>query len=171
MKRLVVYESSTGFTKKYAEWIAKKLSCEVKPRIRVKAKEAAGYDQIIYGGWVLGGRVNGLDKFMKLYPGKLVVFAVGVTPDSETVRNNIVSASGLGTIPFFYMQGGLNPSRQTLIQKRMLKMVRKFLAAKKDKNNQDRLIEQLLGHQGDYTDVIYINPLVEYVKQQEGEEI
>lgn len=30
MKRLVVYQSATGFTEKYATWIAEKLSCEAK---------------------------------------------------------------------------------------------------------------------------------------------
>lgn len=165
MNRLVVYESSTGFTKKYAQWIAKKLGCEAKARAFVRAKEVAKYDQIIFGGWVLGGKINGLDKFLKLFPKNLVVFAVGVSPDNETVRNNIHAASSLGTIPFFYMQGGLNPRKQNMMQKRMLKMVTQFLAKKKDKTNYDRQVEQLLSRAGDYTDVIYIKPLVEYVEK------
>ena len=30
MKRIVVYQSGTGFTAKYADWIAKDLGCEAK---------------------------------------------------------------------------------------------------------------------------------------------
>lgn len=162
MKRLVIYESSTGFTQKYASWIAAKLSCEAKPRRKVKARELQEYDLVIFGGWILGGRVNGLEKVRKLNPENLVVFGVGVTPDSDSVRSNIIAVNQLEQTPFFYMQGGLNMKKHTLVQKRMLKMVRRFLASKKDKTNQDRLIEQLLSHSGDYTDIIYTKPLVEY---------
>lgn len=165
MKKLVVYESSTGFTAKYAEWIAKKLSCEAKPRRKVKAKEISEQDVVIYGGWILGGRIAGLDKTRKLLPKKLVVFAVGVTPDSGDVRNNIIAMNHLESTPFYYMQGGLNLRKLTLVQRRMLKMVQKFLKQKKDKTNQDRLIEQLLGHSGDYTDIVYIKPLIEDIQK------
>ena len=46
MKSVVVYSSITGFTKKYAEWIAEDLGCEIcmqfpyytsKDRVQVKA--------------------------------------------------------------------------------------------------------------------------------------
>ena len=30
MKKIVIYESATGFTKKYAEWIAEELQAEIK---------------------------------------------------------------------------------------------------------------------------------------------
>ena len=36
MKRIVVYESGTGFTAKYAGWIAQRLGCEAKEFKNVK---------------------------------------------------------------------------------------------------------------------------------------
>ena len=32
MKKIVVYESGTGFTERYAKWIAEELACDAKER-------------------------------------------------------------------------------------------------------------------------------------------
>ena len=55
MKRIVVYQSGTGFTAKYADWIAKDLGCEAKEYKHVNPGELAGFDMVIYGGWIFGG--------------------------------------------------------------------------------------------------------------------
>lgn len=41
MKKIVVYQSGTGFTAKYADWIAEELGCEAKEYKYVKADELA----------------------------------------------------------------------------------------------------------------------------------
>ena len=48
MKNLVVYQSSTGFTAKYAEWIAKELSCEAKELKKVKPQELKIFIRSVY---------------------------------------------------------------------------------------------------------------------------
>ena len=84
MKRIVVYQSGTGFTAKYAGWIAEELGCEVKEYKKVKPDELAGFDQVIYGGWILGGMVFGYDKIKALNLKNVVVFGVGMSfPDEE----------------------------------------------------------------------------------------
>ena len=53
MKTLIIYTSQTGFTKRYAEWIAEKMSGELLD-LRDARKKSADYfkdfDAICYGG-------------------------------------------------------------------------------------------------------------------------
>ena len=62
MRVMVVYESGTGFTRQYAEWIGEDLNCPVKPVKEVSARMAGEYDLIIYGGWVMGNMIMGLGR-------------------------------------------------------------------------------------------------------------
>lgn len=50
MKIVVIYQSKTGFTKKYAEWIAKTLSADIFEAEKVNIHILETYDTIIYGG-------------------------------------------------------------------------------------------------------------------------
>ena len=49
MSTIVVYQSETGFTKKYAEWIAEEFGCEAVPFKKTNATKLQGYDKVIYG--------------------------------------------------------------------------------------------------------------------------
>ena len=44
MKTVVVYRSKTGYTRKYAEWIAEELGCDIKEN--AKLSDITGYDMI-----------------------------------------------------------------------------------------------------------------------------
>ena len=68
MKVLVIYSSKTGFTKRYAERIADDTNAMLLPVKEAKSKSDDffnEYDAIIYGGWIMAGRVDGADWFLK----------------------------------------------------------------------------------------------------------
>ena len=89
MKRIVVYQSSTGFTAKYASWIAEELGCEIKEYKMVKVDELISYDMVIYGGWIMGNMVYGYDKIKALNLKNVVVFGVGMSVSSEEIAKKI----------------------------------------------------------------------------------
>lgn len=165
MKKLVVYQSSTGFTAKYAAWIAEALSCEAKELKRVSAGEVAECDCIIFGGWIMGGMITGLDKMRKMNPKQLVVFAVGATSNSEEVRNNLKNQNHLEQTPFFYFEGGLNFEKMSFFPKMMLKMMQKSVAKKENKTEQEKEMEKLFAGSVDNSDKANIEPLVALVKE------
>ena len=109
MKKIVVYQSGTGFTAKYAGWIAEDLGCEAKEFKTLKPGELAGYDMVIYGGWIMGGMVAGYDKVKKLELKNIVVFGVGMTVPSEEVATKIAEQNQIPQERFFYFEGGYNP--------------------------------------------------------------
>ena len=57
-KTAVIYNSQTGFTKRYAGWISEALSCECFELKAVKNKDFKDYDRIIFGGWACAGSVS-----------------------------------------------------------------------------------------------------------------
>ena len=165
MKKLVVYQSSTGFTAKYAGWIAEALSCEAKELKNISAKEAEEYDSIIYGGWIMVGMITGLDKMQKMNPKKMVVFAVGASTDSEETRNNIIAQNHLEQIPFFYLEGGIAFEKMSFFPKMMLKMMGKSVAKKENKTEQEKEMEKIFAGSFDNTDISKIEPLVALMKE------
>jgi menaquinone-dependent protoporphyrinogen IX oxidase len=92
MKTLILYTSKTGNTKTYAEDIAKQVNGDVAPLKGFRVKKMQDYDTIVFGGWVEGGTIKGLDKFLSFYPKiskkNVIVFSVGMavpTPDGRSL--------------------------------------------------------------------------------------
>ena len=165
MKRLVVYQSSTGFTAKYALWIAEALSCEAKELKRVSAGEIAACDSVIFGGWIMGGMISGLNKIQKMNPKNLVVFGVGAAPDMEEIRKNLVTQNHLEQLPFFYLEGGFAFEKMNFFPKMLLKMMGKSLAKKENKTEQDEEMAKRFAGSFDNTDIAKTEPLVNKVKE------
>ena len=161
MKRIVVYQSGTGFTAKYAGWIAEDLGCEAKEFKTLKPGELAGYDMVIYGGWIMGGMVAGYDKVKKLELKNIVVFGVGMTVPSEEVATKIAEQNQIPQERFFYFEGGYNPQKLGFVQKAMMNIIKKSLLKKADKTAEDlHTLETFKG--ADNTDRYAIKGLVEY---------
>lgn len=161
MKKIVVYQSGTGFTAKYAGWIAEDLGCEAKEFKTLKPGELAGYDMVIYGGWIMGGMVAGYDKVKKLELKNIVVFGVGMTVPSEEVATKIAEQNQIPQERFFYFEGGYNPQKLGFVQKSMMNIIKKSLLKKADKTAEDlHTLETFKG--ADNTDRYAIKGLVEY---------
>ncbi|MDF3000413.1 MAG: flavodoxin protein [Bacillota bacterium] len=57
---VIVYESKTGFTKRYADMLASKTNLKVFP---VKERSKVGKDEeTIFLGWMKAGKIQGLNK-------------------------------------------------------------------------------------------------------------
>lgn len=128
---IIVYESKTGFTKKYAEMLSEKTGLKVFP-----VKELAGInrdEEIIFLGWMKVGKIQGLDKLRKYNVKAVCGSGTGRTaePDEKTViaRNKIYN------IPFFYLRGGCFPLKELKgFDKIMLSVFIKMLESSKDKD-------------------------------------
>ena len=86
MRTLVLYKSNTGCTKEYAEKIAKAFQTEAVPLKKGKFKKInfEDYDTIVFGGWILGSQIQGIDDFLgrwdEMSEKNVIVFAV---PEGE----------------------------------------------------------------------------------------
>ena len=160
MKRLVVYQSGTGFTRQYAEWIADALHCDAVDLKQTTEKTVSEQDQVIFGGWIMGNMIRGLDKMRKMNPAHLYVFAVGSTPDNIADKGVIQELNHLEDLPFFYMPGGFRFEQLNFMTRKMLKMLKKSAARKENKNAQEQYMAKTLGTSFDHSDKKYVEPLL-----------
>ena len=176
MKALVVYTSQTGFTKRYAEWIMKRLQADILDVRDAKKKKKDyfdSYDAIIYGGWVMAGKVSQSKWFLGKAPAwkekKLAVFVVGASPmdapDVEVSMKKILSDEQRGYIRAFYCQGGLDYDKMSKPSKMAMKMLVSMLNKKKDPTEKDKAMVEMISHSYDISDEKFIEPIVEYVME------
>ena len=115
IRTLVIYKSISGFTKKYAEWIAEELKADIHGTKDFDCTLFKNYDLIVFGGSLHAVGINGVkcikENLEQLCDKKIVVFAVGASPPRENVldevRNNNFSEEQK-KIMFFYLRGGFN---------------------------------------------------------------
>jgi menaquinone-dependent protoporphyrinogen IX oxidase len=140
MKAVVVYKSKTGFTKKYAEWIAEDLLADIFEVSKVNIKMLAEYDTIIYGGSLYAVGINGVklitQNINKLKDKKVVVFTTGASPSRENVINEVrdknFTADQQKYIKFFYLRGGFNYSKLNLFDKFLMTLLKWKIKSKKE---------------------------------------
>ncbi|MDE7290147.1 MAG: flavodoxin domain-containing protein [Oscillospiraceae bacterium] len=142
MKTIVVYKSKYGYTKKYAQWIAESLGCDIKENASLA--DVTGYDTIIYGGGIYAGSINGV-KFItknlgKLAGKKLVLFAVGSNAgrpeELEVFWKKALGETVSKQVPHFYLRGGFDYGKTGGVDRFMMNMLKKFLL-KKDTLTED----------------------------------
>lgn len=164
MNRIVVYQSNTGFTAKYANWIAEELNCEAKEFKKVKTSELQEYDIVIYGGYIMANMVVGYDKIKELNLKRVVVFGVGMSIAGEEITKKIAEQNQIPVEKFFYFEGGYHPQKIGFLKKMMMNMIKKSIEQKVEKTPED--IHMLETFQGaDNTNREYIKPLLAYVKE------
>ncbi|MGN1145300.1 MAG: flavodoxin domain-containing protein [Acetatifactor sp.] len=161
MKRIVVYQSATGFTAKYAGWIATELHCEAKKLKQTNLSDLSAYDMVIYGGWICANMISGYNKIKALNLSNVVVFGVGMSPCSTEVAARLVEQNGLDAQRFFYFEGGYKPEKVGFVKKLMMNMIKKSLEKKEEKSEEDLyMLETFKG--ADHTNKEAIKELLNY---------
>lgn len=170
---IVVYTSETGFTEKYACWIAEELKCKAVKRTETSKDELKKFDIIIYGGGICAGQINGLKKMKQMVQGmdhkQMVMFATGATPPdfTDTVKKALdqnFTEEEKKRIPAYYFQGGLNYERMSFKSKTLMKMFASMMAKKKDKTEEEKVMAEGLKCSSDMSRREWILPLVSYVR-------
>ncbi len=117
MKTIVLYTSKTGNTARYAEELAEKVGGEARPLKKFRwKKEAALYDCFVYGGWVMGGKIQGIDDFLSHYDelheaGKdIIIFSVGMSVGTPEGRKEMISLNllDLYRVRFYQVRGSFD---------------------------------------------------------------
>lgn len=172
MKIVVIYNSQTGFTKRYAEWIAEKTNAECIEYSKAKNLNFDSYDAVVFGGWAVAGSISKLKWFKKNISKwknkKLVAFCVGASPIENpeieiTIPKNF-SKEELKVVKWFYCPGGLDYDKMPSASKTMMKMFVKMLKMKKNKTEQDMEQIKMLSTSYDISDIKYVYPIIDYLK-------
>ena len=173
MEIIIYYNSKTGFTKKYADWIAEELKCSILP-YRDFIKNAPNKNSIvIFGSRLHAGKIEYLNKVKSCFADKqnLIVFVTGATPAAETtVIEKMWEANftndEIKIIPHFYLQSGLNYAKLGFIDRNIMKIVSKLVDGKKNKNETENGFSQAIKTSHDISSREYITPLLKYIRNK-----
>jgi len=174
MSTIVVYKSTYGAAKTYAEWIAAELGCEAVEAKSVKADDLTKYDTVIYGGGLYAEIIAGvtlITRNMKLFENKkLIVYTTGITPldvreyyDGLVIKKNFKEEIR-SEIKVFNFLGRMILSELSPVHRAALKTLKKLMSSKKNPTEMEKLLVKLCDCDGDFTDREAIKELVEYAK-------
>ncbi len=175
MKTLIIYTSQTGFTKRYAQWLADRVNgdlLEFKDAQKKSDDFFAGYDAICYGGWAMAGNiVKGkwfLGKAVNWKDKRLAMFCVGGSPndspDIDVFLQNTLTEEQKKYIKLFYCQGGFNYEKMKAPSRIAMKMFVSALRKKKDTTEEEKMAIEKMSSSYDVSDIKYIEPIVEYLE-------
>ncbi len=171
MKTVVIYKSKTGFTKKYAEWIAEGLSADIFDVSNVDANIVTAYDTVIYGGSLYAVGIIGVkyitQNMDKLKDKKIVVFATGASPSSKEVisevRNKNFTPEEQKHIQFFYLRGGFDYSKLNPFDKVLMTLLKWKIKMKKELTTDGKGMLAMYDKPIDFTIKKNIDKIITYV--------
>ena len=163
---LFIYKSSTGFTKKYTDWILEEVPGTAVQLDDVTQEDINKHDLIVYGGGIRAGQISGLKKVLgKIDPSvkPLIVFTTGAAPKTENIVRQIIEKNFTNRnapVDFFYFESGLSYERMGFFSKLMMNTYSKTLAKKKNKSEVEKGVSQALLSSYDHCKKENIEPLV-----------
>ena len=171
-KTLVIYKSKTGFTERYARWIAEDVEADVKPVTELDLAGLADYDIVVFGGPLFASRILDLGKvqsWMEKMPQKIwVVFATGATPPDAAFVKSIEKINFPPEMPkparFYYFLGGMDFEKMGWLNRLLIRLFGRLSQKKRKSDEAKRVTSPSEFHSFDLSDRSYIEPLVKYVR-------
>ena len=177
-RTLVLYRTSHGSTKRYAEWIADALNGEAVEATKRTSPDWMAkiqtYDFVIFGANINERGMNGLPEFRsaltRVRPKNIAYFCVGSYPSSEDTRlthyKDNFKPGELDENAFFYFRGRLDFIGLKFWEKRILGAHMKKLEKMypEDRNEAESQVLEAYYDDVDWSDKRTIIPLVKYVR-------
>lgn len=169
---VVLYQSKYGATKKYAEWLADDLGCEILETKSARLADIEKYDVIILGGGIYASGIAGLSfikkNYSKLKDKKIAVFAVGASSYDEEAMLAVKERNfkdEIADVPCFYCRGAWNESIMSTKDKMLCSLLKKAVGKKDPATYQswEKALMEAIGSTADWTDRKFLEPIIEFV--------
>ncbi|MBW7572247.1 flavodoxin domain-containing protein [Caproiciproducens faecalis] len=169
---VVVYRSKSGFTEKYARWIAEETGADLMKTSETKLEDLLQYGTVVYGGGLYAGGINGVKLITghlgELAGKKLIVFGVGASPcrpnTAEEVRNANFTGEAREKIHFFLLRGGFDLSKCNLKDKMLMNLLKVKLEKAPETDKDAKGMLACYDHPADFTDKKAIEPILDCMK-------
>lgn len=155
----IVYSSNTGFTERYAKMLGEKTGLPVFSINYPPEKGTA----IIYMGWLMAGTVADYKKAAKNYDIKAVC-GTSLAPTGTLVDTIRKSCKFPKDYPVFNVQAGMDRSKLRGGYAFGIKMLTKFMSAKKNRSPEEEAMLELLIKGGDYVSEENLSGIIEWYK-------
>ena len=167
--KAIIYTSNTGFTRKYAQMLSDALSLPAyNAGLGEDKKSLSKGDDVIYMGWISANRIEGLKKAARRYNIRAVC-PCGISETADSIIKDLRARNSIAdNIPVFYLRGGMDFSKLTGVQKKMLMMfgsvLRKTAETGTDEAERKKAKEliKILDKGADFTDRMKLKPVIEW---------
>lgn len=172
MKKIaVVYRSKSGYTEKYARWIAEAVGADLMKGEKTKPEDLLNYETIVFGGGMYASGINGInlitDHFSRLKNKKLIVFGVGASPVRpavvEEIKNRNLNEEQQEAIDFFLLRGGFDYHKLGPVDRILMQIMKMNLKRKKNPTPDERGMLNAYAHPVDFTGEKWITPIVDKI--------
>lgn len=172
MESIVIYKSKSGFSKKYAKWIAEELKADIFEASKVNVNMLKKYDNIIYGAGLYAVGINGIkfikDNLEKLSEKKIIIFATGASPWKKEVVDEVLnknfSIQQQKLVKFFYLRGGFDYNKLTLFNKFLMQLLKIKLKKRTNLTADDKGMLAAYSHSMDFANKKNISEIISYIK-------
>lgn len=172
MKTVVVYKSISGFTKKYAEWIAEELEADLLGVEKIDIDILLKYDIIIYGGSLHAVGISGVNiiknNLNKLKDKNIIIFTTGASPSKEStiseVKDSNFSVKEQKQLQFYYFRGGFDFNKLNFTNKILMTLMKWKIKLKRHKTPDEKGMLAAFSKPMDFTKKKNIKELLEYVR-------
>lgn len=171
---LILYKSKTGFTKRYADIIAKETNGTAMDFQKTTPKLLSSFEQVLFGSRMHAGRIDGLAKARSLFQKSDIklsaLFVTGAMPNTEkeTIEEmwkNNLTPEELANLPHFYMQSGLCYEKMSFTDKTMMKVFAFMMKRKSNKTPNETLFADTIASSYDISSKEYLKPLLKYLAE------
>ena len=149
MRTLIIYYTKTGNAEKYANDIGRAVNADVIPFKKFKKKMIKDYDTIVFGGRVIGNRIQKLDEFLRDYDemeGKnVILFSVGMSIVTKDTRLAMISSNLLDMyhVRYYQLRGSFDFQKLGPIEKMLFNHSLNIMARDPDAAGQSAMLEQI----------------------------
>lgn len=160
----ILYTSNTGHTRQYALLLGDNLGLPVFSL--AEANEQLPKDSpVIYLGWIHASHIKGYSGAAKRFD-LCAVCGVGLC-DTGTLISEVRKATSIPeSIPLFTLQGGIDRSRLKGMDKLMISMLTKGLAAQKQRSAQDDRMLELLSEDESFVSPENLAGVLQWYKER-----
>ncbi len=172
-KTAVIYKTSNGHTKAYAEYISQNIESDIFEVSDIKNKDLSEYNTIIFGSPIYAGMIKGAKEYKKIvskYGDKnLILFVVGMSDPEDkeywekTLEANFKDSDVEEKSMLFLLQGGVNVDKLGFFSKKIINSILNKTKSKPQLTENDKnFIEMVEGHKE--MDVNSAKPMIIYLK-------
>lgn len=172
MKVLIVYNTVTGYTERYADFLLDELQDAEKVALKkFKPKMLNACDRVVFLSRVTNNVIDGFktvvkhaEKFAEKY---VCVVAVGMSEDTPEHYYALEQANvpyKLKGIPLFCVRGGFDAEKLTGKNKLMIKLMKMQLTGAKSRSPEEMAILNFLQAKTDKTDRAQLHGVLDYLK-------
>ena len=161
----IVYTSNTGHTRQYALLLSEQTGLPVYSLDEANPQLSGGIP-VIYLGWIHASHVKGFSKAASRFE-LCAVCAVGLC-DTGTLTDQVRKATSIPEdIPLFTLQGGIDRGRLRGMDKLMISMLTRGLAAQKQRSAQDDRMLELLSRDESFVSMENIAEVLQWYREDQ----